>query len=197
MPLEKEGEGIGWCPMGAACGFLRTYAFLIQHPSDFRIAVEAGLFPDCDTDYHSFSRFIAQFRDIPNNDIPDRYHYGQLRLTRLNWAVRLLRPPAAKGAWNYHERYWQTGQYIERLFGPLMFGFASVAIVLQAMQVVVSLPEGSVMSSTEWETFRRASWGFSGMVIVFVVWIWFAIILGISILILAQIIFSVKQLWRR
>lgn len=197
MSLEREGEGNGWCPIGAACGFLRTYAFLIQHPSDFRIAVEAGLLPDCNIDYHSFLRFITQFRDIPNNDVPDRYHYGQLRLTRLNWAVRLLRTPAAKGAWNYHEMYWQTGQYIERLFGPLMFGFASVSIVLQAMQVVVSIPESNVMSRAGWETFRRASWGFSSMAIAFVVWMWFAIVLGISILILAQLVFSVRQLRRQ
>lgn len=194
--FSEEEVGGEWCPMDAACGFLRTYAFLVRHLSDFRIAVEAGLVPSDDNiDYSTFSRFISQFRDLPDTDVSPRYCYGQMRLTRLNWAVRLLRPPSAKGAWNYHGMYWQTGQYIESFFGPLMFGFASLAVVFSAMHVMVSFAgDRNAMSTEEWEMFRRVSWGFSAAIVLLVLVVWLVLFAGVCIVVLAQIVFSVKQM---
>ncbi|KAN0074070.1 hypothetical protein V8E54_008007 [Elaphomyces granulatus] len=52
-----------WCARANALGFIRTYAFLIQYPSDFKIALEEGLLPTTTTtsniNYDSFSSFIA------------------------------------------------------------------------------------------------------------------------------------------
>jgi hypothetical protein len=183
-----------WCPAAAATGFLRTYAYLIRHPSDFYVAVANGLLPP-DVEYAAFARFITRFRNVPNSRVALRYEYGQLRLTRLNWAVRLVRPKSAGGAWHYQEMYWQTGQYLREFTTPLMFVFGSVAVVLSAMQVVVTIPDPSlVMDVSGWRTFAYASQVASVMVIFVVLLIWIALVVGIVALLLAQFLFSLKQL---
>lgn len=113
-------------------------------------------------------------------------------------AVHILRPKAANGAWNYQEMYWQTGQYLSSFAGPLMFVFGSVAVMLSAMQVVVSIPDpGMVMNESGWRAFRHVSWGTSVMVIVLVLSIWCALLGGICCLLFAQLAFSVRQARRR
>lgn len=126
-----------------------------------------------------------------------RYEYGQLRLTRLNWAVHLVRPRAAKGAWNYQEMYWQTGKYLSSYAGPLMFVFGSVAVMLSAMQVIVSIPDpASIMDERGYRAFWHVSWGTSMVVIVMILSIWLALLGGVSCLLLAQFAFSIRQLRR-
>jgi hypothetical protein len=186
-----------WCPVSAARGFLRSYAYLIRHPSDFRIAVDCALVPQ-HVDYATFSRFILCFRDLSDNMVAPRYEYGQLRLTRLNWAVRILRPKSAKGAWNYQEVYWQTGQYVSSFVGPLMFVFGSLGVMLSAMQVLVSIPDpGIVTDERGWSAFRLVSWGTAAVVTVLVLCIWLALLRGVFCLLLAQLVFSIRQLKRR
>jgi len=193
---EATDQYYNWSPVGAAIGFLRTYAHLIHHPSDFRIAQDTALVPiGPDITFRSFSLFIDKFRSLQDGLVSPRYEYGQLRLTRLNMAVHLVRPRAAKGAWNYHEMYWQTGQYLSSFAAPLMFVFGSVAVMLSAMQVVVSIPDpGLVMNETGWKAFRHVSWGTSVIVLVMVLLIWCALLGGICCLLLAQFAFSVRQL---
>jgi hypothetical protein len=182
------------CPVSAATGFLRTYAHLIHRPSDFHIAQDHHLIPS-DVSYTAFSLFIACFRNLPDSLVSSRYEYGRLRLTRLNWAVRILQPKAASGAWNYHEMYWHTGQYLKSFARPLMFIFGSVAIMLNAMQVVVSIPDPeAMMDERGWTAFRHVSWGSSVVVTVFILSIWCAFLVGIVCLLLAQLAFSVRQL---
>lgn len=191
---DKDNEADRWCPVGAATGFLRTYAYLIRNPSDFRIARECGLVPP-NVEYAAFSLFISCFRHLPNSIVCPRYEYGQFRLTRLNWAVRLVRPKSAKGAWNYQELYWQTGQYLNSFAGPLMFVFGSVAVMLSAMQVVVSIPDPViVMDESGWKAFRHVSWGTAVVVIVLVLSIWIALLGGVICLLSAQLAFSIMQL---
>jgi hypothetical protein len=195
-PAGRVEGGKKWCPLPVACGFLRSYSRLIRHYSDFRIAVEIGLVPDS-ISWPSFCRFIAQFSRISDSHISDRYHYGQLRLTRLNWAVRLARPRSAKGMWNYYGVYWQTGQYVQRLLGPLMFGFVSMATILSAMQVVISIPDGKAMFPRGWNAFVGVSWEFCVIVIALVIVLWIVLLGGISCVISAQILFSVRQIRRK
>lgn len=173
----------------SALGFLRTYALLIRHPSDLYIAIEHHLIPE-NTQWVSFSKFIVQFRHLHDNDVSSRYHFGQLRLTRLNWALRIFHPKSSKDWWYYHEVYWNTGAYIERFFAPLLFLFGSVATVLTAMQVMVTLPEGSVVTRQQWATTAKASWGFSLAMIVLIAALWSACLGGILILLMAQAVYA-------
>jgi hypothetical protein len=72
-------------------GFLRSYSLLIRHRSDYDIARSSSLIPG-DFDWNQWSYFIHNFRALTDDRVAKRYHYGQLRLSRLNWAVRLFRP---------------------------------------------------------------------------------------------------------
>jgi hypothetical protein len=86
-----------------AVGFLRSYAFLVQHHLGFILAHESHLIP-AEIDWIKWSTFIANFRGIDDNQVVKRYHCGQLRLSRLNWAVRIFRPQTASTVWfnEYH-----------------------------------------------------------------------------------------------
>ena len=141
-------------------GYLRTYALLIRHPSDLHIAIESKLVPG-DVNWDQFARFIEGFRHVKDDQVSPRYCFGQLRLTRLNWAVRIFRPSSSSQWWYYHEIYWSTGAYMERFFAPLLFVFGSLAIVLTAMQVLVDVPDGSIMDTSQWTVMLKTSWGFS------------------------------------
>jgi hypothetical protein len=81
-----------------ALGFLRTYALLVRHTSDFEIAQKLGLIPST-VPYLQFQSFIKPFLSLPEDTVSARYHYGQLRLTRLIWALRILQPRSKKGGW--------------------------------------------------------------------------------------------------
>ncbi|EGR50357.1 uncharacterized protein TRIREDRAFT_41607, partial [Trichoderma reesei QM6a] len=125
----------------SALGFVRTYAFLVQHRSDFDIAQSLGLIPQ-DIDYSSFRAFIKPFRYLPVGAVSPRYEFGQMRLTRLNWAVRLLQPRSvATGGWvanrlYYLELYTQSADYSRSWLPPLLFAFAVLSLMLSAMQVM-------------------------------------------------------------
>ncbi|GMF76432.1 unnamed protein product [Aspergillus oryzae] len=88
-----------------AMGFLRSYAFLTPHRLDFILAKESHLIPD-DIDWIAWSKFIHKFRELGDEQVAQRYHYGQLRLSRLNWAVRIVRPQHANTLWFYHLPHW-------------------------------------------------------------------------------------------
>jgi len=156
-----------------AVGFLRSYAHLIQHPSDFVLARERHLIPD-DIDWIQWSKFIASFRRMEDHKVAKRYHYGQLRLSRLHWAIRILRPRSASTKWFYELPYWSTTSYIEWAIAPFFFVFASLSIVLSSMQIIVSVPsDGLGFSILGLQATGRACWVFSIAVLLFsgVTWI--------------------------
>ncbi|KAM7193851.1 hypothetical protein V8F33_007537 [Rhypophila sp. PSN 637] len=76
-----------------ALGFLRSYAYLIRHPSDFKIAREVGLLPEGPGEtpitWAEWAIFISHFQSIPDSAVSRRYQFGHLRMGRLNWAVRM------------------------------------------------------------------------------------------------------------
>jgi hypothetical protein len=71
-------------------------------------------------------------------EVAQRYWFGQLRHSRLNWLVRLLQPQYRTHFFYYHLRWWSIGLYLTILIVPLAFLFASIGIVLSAMQVVIA-----------------------------------------------------------
>ena len=173
----------------SALGFLRTYALLIRHPSDLHMAVEHHLIPE-HIQWVPFTNFITPFRRLDDDEVSSRYHFGQLRLTRLNWAIRLFRPRSSKDWWYYHEVYWSTGAYIERFFAPLLFLFGSVTIILTAMQVLVTVPDGTIIAEARWVTVAKASWGFSVAMIFFIASLWLLSLGGIVVFLTAQGIYA-------
>ena len=65
-----------------------------------------------------------------------RYRYGELRLTRLNlYAPLLLRK------FHYEQVHGQNGDFFGRLYGPVLFVFAVVSIILNAMQVELAVEQ--------------------------------------------------------
>ena len=171
LPSKMECPGVPKdCNTGdshirrTALGYLRSYSFLIRHESDYLIAQRADLIPK-DISYQDFKRYISPFRAILDEDVSPRYHFGQLRLTRLNLAVQFLRPPSARGAIvpYYHKRNWQTSDFLRRFGTPLFFFFAVFSVILSAMQVTLA-----ALGQEAWAAFVRASWGFSIAVIILI-----------------------------
>lgn len=175
----------------SALGFLHTYSLLIRHPSDLRLATESHLVPE-HIEWNRFAQFIEPFRHLGNDRVSPRYHYGQLRLTRLNWAVRVFRPKSCPDWWYYHETYWNTSSYIQRFFGPLLFIFGSLAIILTAMQVIVTVPQGSFLAASQWMVVEKACWGFSIAMILAILILWFSMVGGLVVFLIAQLVFSAK-----
>jgi hypothetical protein len=147
-----------------ALGFMRSYALLVRHHVDFRLACESHLLP-ARLDWTKWSEFIVHFRSIEDEDIARRYHYGQLRLSRLNWAVRWFRPSSAETKWFYAVPLWSIGMYVERTIAPLLFGFASLSLVLSSMQVLLSVPDDGLgpfhVDAASLSVMNKAFWVFS------------------------------------
>ncbi|KAK0707008.1 hypothetical protein B0T26DRAFT_744075 [Lasiosphaeria miniovina] len=100
-----------------AVGFLRSYALLLQ-----------------------WSKFISHFRHLPDESVARRYRYGQLRLSRLNWAVRIFRPQHTRTVWFYEIPHWSISSFMSRAIVPLLFVFAGISLALSSMQVALSVP---------------------------------------------------------
>ncbi|KAK3898991.1 hypothetical protein C8A05DRAFT_18503 [Staphylotrichum tortipilum] len=179
---------------GNALGFVRSYERLIRYPSDFELAKEAQLIPSSrsppslppgqqpqqqpqqqsteELSYATFTAFIRYFSSIADADVAPRWHFGQVRLSRLNWAVRILQPRAAKEKGFLHrlfyqEQFWQTGQFLNEFAAPLLFVFAALSIILSAMQVVLAAKSGDDTGS--WQVFGEVSAWFAVVVIIVLV----------------------------
>ncbi|GIJ91446.1 hypothetical protein Asppvi_010411 [Aspergillus pseudoviridinutans] len=136
----------------AATGLLRTYYYLVQYESDFRVAQSTGLLPQ-DITWHGFSNFIAEAQFIHDRDVAPRYHYGEIRLTRLNFYSKLF----------LHRSQYEWGRpqysdYFNRFYGHILFVFAMLSLLLSAMQV--ELASESLVADVwmpTWYIFRYVS----------------------------------------
>lgn len=80
-----------------AFGFLESYAYLVRHKSDLRMAKEIGLLP-MDLRWSHWTRLnqaivatgshLVDSKGHPR-EAHDRWSYGELRLNRLNWIYRI------------------------------------------------------------------------------------------------------------
>ncbi|KAF2807745.1 uncharacterized protein BDZ99DRAFT_391759 [Mytilinidion resinicola] len=127
----------------AAIGFLRTYRYLVQHESDFNIAQQENLrLISKDVDWASFCRFAAEVGHIEDSEVSGRYCYGELRLTRLNFYA-----PLFLRKFHFEQVHGQYGDFFGRLYGPLLFIFAVVSVILNAMQVELAAEQ---LSAVHW-----------------------------------------------
>lgn len=124
------------CPHEAvftvACGFLRSYAVLIQHESDFRIAHNLGLLPQHMT-WSQWAEFAYHISNIPLSDVSERFQYGELRLSRVNLIYNVFRCRP----WYYkiHRDYQSWFSYE---LGFMLVVFAYVSVVMSALQVMLT-----------------------------------------------------------
>ena len=130
-----------------ANGFLRTYAKLIVHESDFDVAVAKRLIPQ-EVTWAGWCYFVQGFAYVKCAEVANRYHYGALRLARLNLYSKLF-----FYEWSYFETYTQYTRYFARFLKSYIFVFGGITVVLTAMQAAITADPESV--------YREAVYGFS------------------------------------
>jgi len=131
-----------------------TYHYLGWHESDFRIAQQDSLrlIPP-EVQWSDFCRFISDCDRIRDCDVSLRYSYGELRLSRLNlYAPLLLRKS------HFDQMHGQYSDYFARFYGPILFIFATVSIMLNCMQVGLATEQ---ISSKHWVALWSVSRWFS------------------------------------
>ncbi|KAJ8130425.1 hypothetical protein O1611_g3207 [Lasiodiplodia mahajangana] len=135
----------------AARGFVRSYAYLIQHKSDFVLATreDTALIPK-DISFANFIRCMEQCRGVEDKLVSPRYQFGELRLTRLNfWITIFLFKP------HYQLVEWQYGAYFAQYYAPIIFIFAVFSLLLSSMQVVLAAQpvlgdDGRTLTAAAW-----------------------------------------------
>ena len=169
-PLRNERQHVA----KAALGLLRSYCRLIEHESDLRIAQreDLQLVPKAVT-WEQFCQFSASFSQIEDTDVAPRYQYGDLRLGLLNYLVKLFFIGSC-----YQEVNWQYSEYFAQFYGPLLFIFGVLSVLLSAMQVSLAVEQ---LQPQHWATmYKICRWfsvatlcvlaGVSGWLIGLVIW---------------------------
>lgn len=144
-----------------ASGFLLSYVWLVCSKSDLRIAQRRGLLDSEITweDWRSFTRNILTSIDTTTlKGVNQRYHYGELRLSRLNWIYRMSSKKLSltRVVRGYMYEYNQYSDFARRNFAWVIVVFVYISIVLTAMQV--GLATDRLGKS---EVFQTASYGFT------------------------------------
>lgn len=163
-------------------GFMRTYQHLVQHPSDFALAEKHGLLPiDCNSiykradgenvaaelacgdensriTYTSFVKFIQAFGPLAilDADVSPRYQYGQLRLGPLNfWGKFVLRK------FIFFKVYGNYDAYFGRFYGPFLFTFGVLSILISSIQLGYSSQQGLYgTTKNSWRPLYKVGEGF-------------------------------------
>jgi hypothetical protein len=172
---------------------MRTYAYLIRFEIDFRKAqsAELGLIPTDDKvpiTYERFAAFIAPFAELDDDRVKPRYHYGEMRLTRLNWFARFL-----LGRLTYHHIHAQWNDFLGRFLAPFLTVFILLSTALSAMQVelaVQSAPQGS----RNWDAFSQMCRWVSIIILVLVLVVSTLLIFLVLIMFIHGQIFAQKVL---
>lgn len=183
-----------------AAGLVRSYAYLIQRRSDYDLALSlkliAGL-KDTDEDFERFLRFIQVFvKDFKDKDLNPRYHYGEMRLSRLNIWTRL----SGRGIM-YTAQDGQYGAFFSRFLAPFLFAFGTLTVVLTAMSVVVGTLQIRVSETShlgaEWYAFLNVCIWYSVICMVLAALIVLFFPFGVAALLIREGIFAVKAVYRR
>ncbi|KAL3952384.1 hypothetical protein ACCO45_012327 [Purpureocillium lilacinum] len=141
-------QGLRW----RALGFLLSYAALISHESDFRIAQDKHLLPP-EVSWPAWRIFVEQLdTQHIHAHVDRRFQYGELRLSRLNKIYAFTRTPL-RG----YVRHWnQYGTFFHDNFAWLASASLYIVIVLTAMQVGLATE-----SLARNDAFQAASYGFT------------------------------------
>ncbi|KAI1104920.1 hypothetical protein F4804DRAFT_305456 [Jackrogersella minutella] len=176
----------------AARGFLRSYAYLIQHESDFRLATEEEtkrLIPK-NISYTDFAAFIVRFIEVDDKFVSPRYRVGELRLARLNFWSKVLVSKA------YYSVKWEYAAYFAQFFAPLLFVFGVFSLLISAMQLTLAV-RTILGPSDSWLVFARVAHGLAIFTIFVVACVIATLILILVALVAREIIYALKDLYRR
>ncbi|KAF2635277.1 hypothetical protein P280DRAFT_462132 [Massarina eburnea CBS 473.64] len=158
----------------SALGFLRTYNHLIKYETDFHIAKEAHLIPPNIT-WIDFSDFMSSVATaVQDADVCERYTYGELRLSRLNFYSKFF-----LHKFYFRRRHSQYGSYFAQFFAPLLFVLGMFSVVLSAMQVITA-SDPLLQNQPTWDKFWQFCTWFSMLSLVMVMLISFVLILLFS-----------------
>lgn len=184
---------------GAIAGFIRTYSYLIRYPCDFRLATsdehQLHLLPTDDGSgaqggldqitFERFSEFIAPFHGLTDDSVSPRYHYGELRLSRLNMCARIF-----LGKLTFFHIDAQWGSYLGRFLAPLLSIFALLSVALSAMQVELGVQGPLQDSAPRWRGFAYVSRWFSTLVLVVIAVVVVFFVLLISFMMIHDVWFA-------
>lgn len=177
----------------SALGFLRSYASLIRHKSDFTIATSAHLqlIPK-NIRFYDFMLFMSHIqRSTPDSAVSPRYHYGQLRLTRLNFWCKIF-----LFQWDFQNMHVHYASYFSSFYAPLLFAFGFFSVALGSMQVVLAT-QGFTDLGPEWTWFNRYSRGFSVFALMLVSVAVLALIILLVAMVGREFLVAIKDRWRR
>ncbi|CAI6337316.1 unnamed protein product [Periconia digitata] len=124
-----------------ACGLLLSYVWLLTSPIDLKLAHEIYLLPSFVT-WAWWKTFVTDFEshiDLNALDkVNKRFHFGELRLSRINSIFRIRYAPThfVRGYLYGYNRY---VVYFQRRFGWILIVFVFFSLVLAAMQVGASV----------------------------------------------------------
>jgi len=169
----------------AAKGYLRSYSYLIRHRSDFQIARDKGLIPQY-TRYAELIRFLQRFEITPDSDVSPRYHFGELRVGRLNFWFKIIFRRFA-----FQKIHADYTTYFARFYGPFLFAFSVLSIVLSAMQVLLQAKtSGPSLAGTVVHRFSISAMIFVAVVVA-------AFTAMFTLLVMREIIFACADLRRK
>jgi hypothetical protein len=174
-----------------ALGYLRSYFYLIKHESDFRIATDERLrLVPAGISWEQFCNFSSAFDGIQDNDVCERYSYGEIRLSRLNFYIKFL-----LGKEYFQRVDAQYGAYFARFYGPILFAFGVIAILLSAMQLEMAVEQ--VNPDHQWISFWYACRYFSivCLVIVAAVSLWLAMLFLVKFI--REWAYAIPNHWRQ
>jgi hypothetical protein len=141
-----------------ALGFLYTYACLITYESDFAMANEKRLLPrmtdDSTPHWEDWKKLVQEILMSHDKDeVHQRFHRGELRLSRLNTIHRFTQLPP-------FDPYFRSWRHYGDLFRDNLTWIATatifIALVLTAMQVGLATDQLKASDS-----FMAASYGFT------------------------------------
>ncbi|RDB14755.1 hypothetical protein Hypma_016395 [Hypsizygus marmoreus] len=156
---SSDGSPEGELLWKEANGFMMTYCHLIAHESDFRIALELGLLPPT-TRWMQWCKLrmdlLASLSPPNSNDIvAPRYHFGELRLFRLNFVYRVFRFKPL----GFHHQYRDYQTFFSRRFTWILALFVYASVILTAFQTVLA-------TDTLPESVRRTAYWFAVLVLI-------------------------------
>lgn len=139
--LAMDRERVLTC----ALGYLRTYTHLIIHESDYQVALKENLVTRNIT-FSQLSNFLSCLEHIPDSAVATRFHYGEIRLSRLNFYSKFFRRE-----FDFQRVHGQYGSYFATFYAPILYSFGTLSLLLSAMQVGMAVEQ--VYSGDLWPSY--------------------------------------------